>query len=225
MVIKPKQTKAATRKKNRGGEQSQPSPDAPAIEKVVAPAETAQTSIVEEVPEIIDAEIAPEAKDSIETSVPEATSTPESADVPVINPVTRTPSATNLILGGLIAGAIGFLVATFLPNGWANQSGDAEATLSATMEAQSTRIDDLTGQVRALSDELARSDDGGIDQLNIKARELDARMESLAPAVDQFGEHLDLIAARLEALESRPIITVEDGGDAMAAQLDAFRSE
>ncbi len=225
LVVKPKNPKAATKKENKGEEQSQPSPEAPAIEDVVEAAEIAQTSPVEELPEIIDAEIAPEAEDSIKSSSPEAAHTPENADVPAINPVTRTPSATSLIFGGLIAGAIGFLVATFLPNGFINQSGDAEATLSATVEAQSARIDDLTGQVESLSAEFTRTGDGGIDQLNTKVSELDARMETLAPAVDQFGQHLDQIVARLEALEARPIINVEDGGDAMAAQLDAFRSE
>lgn len=229
MARKPKNTEAATKNENNGDEQPLPSPDADEIstgaeaEEIVEAEEIAPAITAKEELESADSAKAPQA--DAETAVPGALFAHEIADPPPTDPLPRTRSTTGLIFGGLIAGAIGFLVATFLPNGWINRSDDVEANLLATADAQSVRIDELTDQVGALSAEISGAGDTDLDPLISKISDLGERVEVLATGVDQIAQQLEKVTARLEALEARPIVSLPDGSNAMAAQLDAFRSE
>ena len=223
MARKPKNTEAATKNETNGEDETQTSPYAdkkPTEAEGIEPAVTA-----EEESDSTDGGEAPQANADVETAVPGALFAHEIADPPPTDPLPRTRSTAGLIFGGLIAGAIGFLAATFLPNAWTNQSDDAEASLLATIDAQSVQIDELTDQVAALSAEISATGDTVLDPLIGKVSDLGGRVEALVADTGGIAERLDNFTARVEELEARPIISVPDGSNAMAAQLDAFRSE
>ena len=230
MATKPKNTGAATKNLNIGKEQeSLPDTDVEAVgsagETTVEAVDATPTKSVAEESGLTDPGEAPQTEVGTESSVPGALFADEIVNSPPAEPPARTRSAFGLIAGGLIAGAIGYLAATFLPNGLINQNGDVEASLLATADAQSARIDDLRDQVGALSAEISEAGDTDLDPLIDKVTELGGRVEALAPRTDQIVQQLEQLSARLESLEARPVISVPDGSNAMAAQLEAFRTE
>lgn len=230
MASKPKKPKAAIKSEIKGKAQPEPSPEcesgdltsaSDSTEDTVALAATdSHISDTEASASTVDAG-PPEHEADAEASVPGAILAQAVPDALSAAPPPRTPSTVGLVFGGLIAGAIGFLAATFLPNPWGGQSVDAVATLSTSLDAQTARIDGVAGQVEAL----AESGISDIAPLSDKIAELSGRLDDLTPGMDQIGQQLDQLVSRIETLEARPIIGLPDGSDAMAAQLDAFRSE
>ena len=231
MATKPKNSKAATTKENQGEEHPEPAHDADDESTESAPEEVAEAAVIppsdpaKETLELAGDDESAGSEVGIDKSVPGALFAHEIADPPPTDPLPRTRSTTGLVFGGLIAGAIGFLAATFLPNGWINQNADVEAELLATTDAQSVRIDELTDQIELLRAEISEVGGTDLDPLSGKVSDLGGRLEALATGNDRIAQRLDDVTARLEALEARPIVSVPDGSNAMAAQLDAFRSE
>ena len=228
MANKPKNPRPASKTQAKGAARAKPSPDtaeetAPSEEilETAETAETAKSSAVESVPDAVVIEETHPPESVAQTAEADAAQSPENAVPPPVHQPTKTPSTASLIIGGLIAGVIGILAATLLPDSWINRSDNAEVASSAAVEAQSTRIDELTDQVQALSAGVAEAGDPMTESLAT----LDGRMNDLGPRIDQISQQFEAFATRLETLEARPVISVPNGGDAMAAQLDAFRSE
>ncbi|MGI9389077.1 MAG: COG4223 family protein [Boseongicola sp.] len=230
MARKPKKTEATAQKENVFKHHRQPpnistdkTGDIVASDEASGKAETASTVPIDSDPEPADVEDEIQADINTETTEPEEVVAKEHAERQLVEPQSRSHSTASLVFGGIIAGAVGFLAATVVPSNRNNQANPNEAAFSAALDAQSTQITELSDQVGILGNEIAEAIDA--DPLPLQVTELNERVEELAPRINQLGSQLELFATRLEALEARPVISVPDGGDAMAAQLDSFRSE
>ena len=134
-------------------------------------------------------------------------------------PTQSGPSAFGLVFGGLVAGAIGFLVATFaVPDGWPNPRVDSNATYEAALDAQAVRIEGLVAQI----ENLRSASEVEIPDLSPVTEEI----AGLAARVDGLSGDVAASAERLAALESRP------AGEAIVAptvdfdaEMGAFRAE
>ena len=134
-------------------------------------------------------------------------------------PTQSGPSAFGLVFGGLVAGAIGFLVATFAgPDGWPNPRVDSNATYEAALDAQAVRIEGLVAQIESLrsASEVEMPDLSPVTE----------EIAGLAARVDALSGDVAASAERLAALESRP------AGEAIVAptvdfdaEMGAFRAE
>ncbi len=134
-------------------------------------------------------------------------------------PTQSGPSAFGLVFGGLVAGAIGFLVATFaVPDGWPNPRVDSNATYEAALDAQAVRIEELVAQIESLrsASEVEMPDLSPVTE----------EIAGLAARVDGLSGDVAASAERLAALESRP------AGEAIVAptvdfdaEMGAFRAE
>ena len=161
-----------------------------------------------------------------ETTAPMAPP-PAAPAAPAAPRETSGPGALSLVFGGLVAGAIGFLVATFAgPEGWPNPAPDDTGVSQEDLAALSGRIDGLAAEVEGIiipTVEPAEPVDLGpleanIDTLRSSLSDAEARLDDLAVAIDALGP-------RIIALEERPIVTIPDGAAAMEAQLQAFRAD
>ena len=141
----------------------------------------------------------------------------------IVGPVDPAPargsSAFALVFGGLIAGAVGFLVATFaVPEGWPNPPADENNELQATISAQSERIDALTAQVESF-------------EIQPPAAEVDLtpvmdELASLTATVEALSADVSEAGSRIATLEERPVVTAEPAPEVdFNAEMDAFRSE
>ncbi|MGI9395612.1 MAG: hypothetical protein ACR2OY_13260 [Boseongicola sp.] len=226
MARKPKNTESKAKKEHIFKHHTQPPTDAAGesgdvvvSDEIVEKVEIAPTAPM-------DGELEPadvQADTSTEPAVSEEVFA--RADQQPVEPPNRAPSTAVLAFGGLIAGAIGFLAATIFPSNWNNQSDQTEAAFSTALDAQSTRITELSDQVKDLGNEIADTNDANLGPMILQVTELNGRVEVLVPRINQLGSQLEEIADRIEALEMRPVVNVPDGNDAMAAQLNAFRSE
>ena len=169
-------------------------------------------------------------------------------------PPAPAPSAFPLVFGGIAAGAIGFLVATFaVPEGWPNPPEESPAVDAATME----QIEALTADVETLSSNVTSlgTDIAGVNEA---LAELSGRVDALPTqvAVETIeGEPVDLsplierlaalesntaglqdaitsvetnsadLATRLQELADAPTVVAPDGSGAMEAQLETFRRD
>lgn len=109
-----------------------------------------------------------------------------------------------LALGGLLAGVIGFAVATFT-------APAADDGLSVQVARQSTAI-------AALEDQLAALPGDGSAEV----------AETLGAQIAELSDALADISGRLDALEARPEVIVSgdsDAGAAVAADVDALRAQ
>ncbi|MEM9971863.1 MAG: hypothetical protein AAF762_12295, partial [Pseudomonadota bacterium] len=153
-------------------------------------------------------------RDASDTVPPQASPTPPPAK----------PSTPGLVIGGLIAGAIGFVVATFaVPEGWPNggsvDTADSEELSRATAElaAQSERLDALTAQLSEQPD--------AVTTVEVDLGPLETNLALLTERVDGLEVASSEMQTQVDALVRRPVAGVPDGGAAMEAQLEAFRSE
>lgn len=135
------------------------------------------------------------------------------------------PGTFGLVFGGLLAGAIGFLVATFaVPDGWPNPTPPANDGLEQALADQSGRIDSLSADLAALQ-QAPVSDPQTVD-LGPLTERLEASEGGFAEALASLETRLASMETRLAELESRPQEPAgPDGSMAMEAQMEAFRQQ
>ena len=138
------------------------------------------------------------------------------------------PSAFPLVLGGLAAGAIGFLTATFaVPDGWPNTPADSPA-LDPEVVA---RIEALSGDLAALSERIENLPEATVSE-TVDLSPVISRLETLEGDASGLRETLSAIetssselAARIDEIAERPAVVSPDGSAAMEAQLETFRRD
>ncbi|RVV97984.1 hypothetical protein EKE94_10990 [Mesobaculum littorinae] len=157
------------------------------------------------------------------------------------------PGFVALLLGGVLAGAIGFAVATYSGIGGTSgtdtalverldaQAGEIQSLqgtlsdLSTTVEERSGRIDSVEQQLATLSDEIA-SAPGGVTEA-----QLEELRNSAGSGSAETGEQVAALADRIDALEQRigEIAATRSEGsaetgealDAYARQLETLQSD
>ncbi|QFT95130.1 Mitochondrial inner membrane protein [Roseovarius sp. THAF9] len=132
----------------------------------------------------------------------------------------KGPGAAALILGGVVAGAIGFAAAYF---GLAQTEPVRDEVLASEVSDLGQRVDDQAGTIESLSEKV-----GGITNTDDSA--LEAQIEALgtlSERVAQAEDTLDAIDARLRDVEQRPVTESADPAAIAAyeAELDAARQE
>lgn len=128
-----------------------------------------------------------------------------------------------LLLGGLLAGALGFLVAQYYGNDrWPFNNGvSATDELAKVVAAQSTRIDGLKSDVTRLSQTVSAQT--GSDATDA----LQAAQDNTNQAIDRLSGTLATLDQRISDLEMRPLPDGSASADAVATykrELDAMRT-
>ena len=188
-------------------------------------------------PEFTDSDPVTDAADSGETpSVPGVIPAHvESTPPPPAAVAASGPGALGLVLGGIVAGAIGFLVATYaVPEGWPNPVPSGVDELESTLSEQSERLDALATDLAAFRDAPAATQGGSemsdlapmaeqLAQVETQFAELIASVEG---SLADVGSQLESFESRLAGLEARPLPPAgADGSAAMEAQMEAFRQQ
>lgn len=165
----------------------------------------------------------------IPASVESAAPPPPPAPTP---PPSSGPSTFGLVFGGLVAGAIGFLVATFaVPEGWPNPQPTGTGDLEAAIADQSAQLEALSGEIDALrSAPPATAETQDTGPLLDRIAEIEAQSDGVSTQISDGLAALDSRIAELEArlsdLESRPAAAAGiDGSAAMEARLEEFRQQ
>ncbi|WP_212522943.1 hypothetical protein [Actibacterium sp. MT2.3-13A] len=130
-----------------------------------------------------------------------------------------------LLLGGALAGGIGFAAAFFLLPG-----GGADDEIVAALAAQDQRLTALTGNLEKITTTLAAQDPGAEIAAALARTEsaLAGRFDALEGDLGGVAGRLDAIDARLTAVEKRPIAEAADTTGAIAAyerELERMREE
>lgn len=180
-------------------------------------------------------DIVPEETDDVEDAVlvedangesseeADATETEVVESVPAPEKQSGGNSSLGMVFGGLIAGGIGFLAATFgVPDGWPNgtqpQDDELREQLAATTEdlaAQSSRSDALQADLEALTEALASASPGSesassgeinqisetVDSLSTELGAVSGRLAETASGLEDFDASLGDIATALSTLK------------------------
>lgn len=130
-----------------------------------------------------------------------------SPSAPVAEPQS-SPGVGTLLLGGLLAGAIGYLLASanLLPAPW-KAADPALAELRSEVEAQGTLIEGL-GSAAAPVD---------LSPLETQIAEIGERIDGIGGRLSEVGESVAALTTRMESLEARP---VGEGSAAPAVEVD-----
>ena len=177
----------------------------------VTPADEA-AEVETEVIEPEDPESDPEPETDAEIEPEEVAEDPE---VPAPTPVERTVVERKggfvpMLLGGLVAGGIGFGAAYYLlPQSGAEDAAAFRADTSAALTKQSDEIASLTESVNKLSD---GPDLSGLDT---ELADMNAAMDSLITRLDGVESQFAALDTRLTDVEKRPI--TEGASDAAVA--------
>ena len=176
----------------------------------VTPAEPA----VDVIPPEVHADTKPQIVESVETaekpSAPEVEKTePTPPETPTPPPAPQEPANAGflpLLLGGVLAGVIGFAVATFT-------APTTDNTLSDQVAIQSSAISSLEEQVAAMP---------SVDLTAVEAAQAD-----LSAKIDGLDATLADIGVRVAALEERPSGTgiSSAAGEGVADEMDALRAQ
>ena len=140
-------------------------------------------------------------------------------------PAPRRAGVVPMVLGGIVAGAVGFGASQYIGNdSWPFSRGPTEVQkLAQVVAEQKKRIARNDAAIAALQDRLARSAD--VSQIE----DLSARADAQAREIARLGAALDALDKRMAALENRPQAPtppVAGDGDAKAAverELQAMR--
>ena len=208
--------------------------DSAGIEDAEVVSETAE--------DVTDTEVEPAAQTDPDAGDPTPQTAPERTPPPAPAPASST---FGLVFGGLVAGAIGFLVATFaVPEGWPNppQADNTDvaaqlATATEALTAQTSRLDALESAVTERPattqvdvdlgpvDAALATVTGDLAAITERLAGLDETLGSADARLAALEDRVGGIDARITELESRPAVEVPDGSGAMASQLEDFRSE
>ena len=136
-----------------------------------------------------------------------------------VAPVEKGPSTFGLVFGGLVAGAIGFLVATFaVPEGWPNPPADPNGAIEATLESQAGQIEALAARIAEL--------DGATGDVDLSP--VQDGIAGLSDRIDALSGDLAAAVARVEALENAPpaeVVTAPLPNMDFDAEMETFRAE
>lgn len=189
----------------------------PAPKEVVPTNEPPQEAVLieDDSPEISESDI-PE-KDVDENHPPET-----HAEIPAPTP-RRRGGFVAVLLGGVLAGAIGFGVAQYFGNDrWPFNNGvSATEELAKVVAAQNSRIDALENDLARLSQTVSGLPDRSVTDA------LDAARSEVAQAVANLASTVDGLEQRLADLEMRPVADGSANADAVAAykkELEAMRT-
>ncbi|MGK7753215.1 MULTISPECIES: hypothetical protein [unclassified Roseovarius] len=132
----------------------------------------------------------------------------------------KGPGAAALVLGGIVAGAIGFAAAYF---GLAQTEPLRDEALASEVSDLGLRVDAQSGTIESLSEKV-----GGITNTDDAA--LEAQVEALgtlSERVAEAEETLEALDARLRDVEQGPVTESADSAAVAAyeAELDAARQE
>ena len=171
-----------------------------------------ETPVIDTIPPEVHAAKVDEAPKPAETtSVPAVENpSPETTHSPSTTPASPPPARNGgffpLALGGLLAGVIGFAVATLTAPGQDN-------TLSEQVAMQSSAISSLEAQIANASSADLSAIEAGQADLTAQLRTLEATLDDLA--------------TRVSALEERPVGTVgsSEASAGVAAEMDALRAQ
>ncbi|NND41406.1 MAG: hypothetical protein HKO04_04930 [Silicimonas sp.] len=137
----------------------------------------------------------------------------------------------SLIFGGLLAGLIGFLVATFaVPDGWPNAVSSSDDGIEEQLSTQEAQIAELTEELRNLRDAPASTATTDLTPLQAQLSGFEATLSDSTASVDERFESLSSflggLEERLVLLEERPVDgSGAAGSAAMEAQLEQFRQQ
>ena len=178
----------------------EPQGDGDADPQAISDVETVEEPADDTAPDLAEAEFVEAETIAEETPEPVA-SEDQPPDVPVHSQTVSQPEPAPvvirkggffpLLLGGVVAAAVGFGLARFgVPEGWPIAGGATTDTLrtelSARIEAQDGMIADLSGKLIALE--------------NAPAPE----SPDLSPQIEDLSSRMDGLLARIDALEARP---------------------
>lgn len=132
-----------------------------------------------------------------------------------------------MVIGGLIAGAIGFVIATFVvPEGWPNVPPVPGVEIDPALAEQSERIDALEADLAALAEvPAAVAEPAEPTDLGPLTEQVTSVETSLSEALVSLDSRLEDLETRIAALEARPEQSGPDGSAAMEAQMEAFRQQ
>lgn len=195
-----------------------PTPDiiaATELQRETAEAEAEEVSAIEPaVPEVALAE-------------PEAGAAPPDRNEPPPREIVRVERRGGmgpLLLGGLLAGGIGFASAGFLLPRYFPQaaSDDNAAAVGAELTSQTEKIAALQSEVDSLKGAAPTAVSGDIpDEITAGIAQLGDRLQALEAADNGFADRIGKLEVRMDAAESRPVT----GDAASAGALDAIRRE
>lgn len=129
-----------------------------------------------------------------------------------------------LILGGLIAGGLGFASAGYLLPRYFPQaaSDDNAAAIGAELSSQTEKIAALQSELDSLKGAGAETAVAAIpDEITAGIAQLGDRLQALEAAGTDVTDRIGKLEARMDAAESRPVT----GDAASAGALDAIRRE
>ncbi|EBA14224.1 COG4223 family protein [Roseobacter sp. CCS2] len=169
---------------------------------------TASKPMIDTIPAEVHTKAAPEKKKAVEKSAMPAVEKPKVTPAPETPKTPARPKAAEpaqgagflpLVLGGLLAGVIGFAVASLT-------APAADTTLSEQIAVQSSQINSLEQRLAAVPE---------VDLSGIEAAQAD------------LAAQISDITARVTALEDRPAGTVisDAAGEGVASELDALRAQ
>jgi hypothetical protein len=169
--------------------------------------------------------------------IPAHVGTPPPVTPPPV-PVTAAstgPGAFGLVFGGILAGAIGFLVATFaVPEGWPNPEPSGLDGIASTVAENSDLLESLSAQMAEIRNaspgDQTFAEVPDLSPLSDQVASLAAQLAQTTSTIeDQFAgltERLGTLESRLREVEGRPDVpAAPDGSAAMEAQLEAFRQQ
>lgn len=115
-----------------------------------------------------------------------------------------------MVLGGIVAGGIGFGAAYFvLPDLIGNDMTEFEQNVTASLEAQSSQIDELSDRMENLPPPT------DLSRIETAQSEMSTAIEGLNVRIGEIGTRMDAFDTRLTELETRPI--AEGASDAAVA--------
>jgi len=128
-----------------------------------------------------------------------------------------------LLLGGLVAGGIGFASAAYvLPRYFPQTISGDTAGIGADLASQTEKIAALQSELDSLKGAVASPATAAIpDEVTAGIAQLGDRLQALEQSTTGTGDRIGKIETRLDAAESRPVT----GDAASAGALDAIRRE
>lgn len=159
---------------------------------------------------------------------PEASHTPSWREEPPPPPreivrVEKRGGFGPLVLGGLIAGGIGFASAAYVvPRFFPQMVSGEPAAIGADLASQTEKIAALQAELESLKGAVAAPATATIpDEVTAGIAQLGDRLQALEQATAGTGDRIGKLETRLDAAESRPVT----GDAASAGALDAIRRE
>lgn len=139
--------------------------------------------------------------------------------------------AFGTILGGLVAGAIGFLVATLaVPEGWPSPRSADMDEIEAALAGQGSRIENLSAEMAVVRSAAPAASGTDVTSLDERIAAVETQINDILTTLDESLAGLDArisdFDARLSELDSRPSFPAgADETAAMELRLEEFRNQ